>query len=210
MATMCLIYALSRQGDHPAIGTLLMTGLALTAFVGGFSQLLSNLVDDATLRQLSLWHMGGLSGATQAQCALAATVTGGVFLVGKHCAQMLDALALGESQATSLGVELAKLKRTLVLTIAVGVGVSVTLTGTIAFVGLVVPHIMRQLLGPSHRQLVFASCLAGALLLLVADTTARCILAPTELPVGALTTLLGAPFFLALLLKRRVWLSDLS
>lgn len=210
LGAMCLILTLTQQGEHPAIGTLLMTGLALTAFVGGFTQLMSNLVDDATLRQLSLWHMGGLSGATANQCILAAAVAALVYFAGQRRARALDALALGETQAASLGVALAPLKRSLILMTAIGIGISVTLTGTIAFVGLVVPHIMRQLIGPSHRHLLPTSCLAGALLLLLADTIARCILAPTELPVGALTTLLGAPFFLILLLRRRAWLSGFS
>lgn len=203
LAAMVMIFLLERQGTRPAIGTLLMTGLALTAFVGGFTQLISNLVDDITLRQLSLWHMGGLQGATFAQCFIAAISALFVYLVGRRCATALDALALGESEAACLGIALSPLKRTLILTIATGIGLSVTLTGTIAFVGLVVPHIMRQCLGPGHRALLSTSCLAGALLLLLADTVARTMLAPTELPVGALTTLLGAPFFLCLLLRRR-------
>lgn len=208
LGTMCLVYALARQGEHPAIGTLLMTGLALTAFVGGFTQLLSNLVDDATLRQLSLWHMGGLGGATANQCALAGFVALGVFLIGmRHC-RAIDALALGETQAASLGVPLSALKHTVILVTAAGIGISVTLTGTIAFIGLVVPHIMRNLIGPKIKHLLPTSCLAGALLLLLADTLARTVLAPTELPVGVLTTLLGAPFFLLLLLRKKPWLSD--
>lgn len=210
LGAMCLVYALTHQGEHPAIGTLLMTGLALTAFVGGFTQLISNLVDDFTLRQLSLWHMGGLGGATISQCMFAAFVALLVYVIGQGRARALDALALGETQAASLGVALSPLKRTLILTTAVGIGISVTLTGTIAFIGLVVPHIMRQIIGPSHKHLLPASCLAGALLLLIADTVARCVLAPTELPVGALTTLLGAPFFLILLLRKKPWLSDFS
>ena len=210
LGAMCLVYALTHQGEHPAIGTLLMTGLALTAFVGGFTQLISNLVDDFTLRQLSLWHMGGLGGATISQCMLAAFVALLVYVIGQGRARALDALALGETQAASLGVALSPLKRTLILTTAVGIGISVTLTGTIAFIGLVVPHIMRQIIGPSHKHLLPVSCLAGALLLLIADTVARCMLAPTELPVGALTTLLGAPFFLILLLRKKPWLSDFS
>lgn len=210
LGAMCLVYALTHQGEHPAIGTLLMTGLALTAFVGGFTQLISNLVDDFTLRQLSLWHMGGLGGATLNQCMLAAFVAALVYVIGQRRARALDALALGETQAASLGVALSPLKRTLILTTAVGIGISVTLTGTIAFIGLVVPHIMRQLIGPSHQHLLPVSCLAGALLLLIADTVARCLLAPTELPVGALTTLLGAPFFLVLLLRKKPWLSNFS
>ena len=136
-------------------------------------------------------------------CGLLAAVAALIFVVLPRQADALNALLLGESEARHLGIAVDRIKRQLVLLTAAGVGVSVAVAGAITFVGLVVPHIVRMLIGPDHRWLLPASALAGAILLLVADTLARVVVAPTELPVGLLTALLGAPFFISLLRRRR-------
>ena len=115
----------------------------------------------------------------------------------------MNALLLGESEARHLGVEVDKLKRQLILLVALGVGLGVAIAGMIGFVGLVVPHLARMLLGPDHRLLFPASALMGACLMLLADTFARVVISPAELPVGLVTALIGAPFFIAVLLRRR-------
>ena len=117
-------------------------------------------------------------------------------------AEALNALLLGESEARHLGIDVARTKLVLVLLVAVGVGTSVALVGTIAFVGLVVPHIVRLIIGPAHQGLLPCSAMAGALLLVVADTVSRTALAPTEIPVGIVTAILGVPFFISLLRQR--------
>ena len=114
----------------------------------------------------------------------------------------LNALLLGESEAKHLGIPVQQVKIRLIVIVAAGVGTAVALAGSIAFVGLVVPHIMRLLLGPNHKTLLPASAIAGAILLLIADTFARTIISPTELPVGLVTALIGAPFFISLLRHR--------
>ena len=110
---------------------------------------------------------------------------------------------LGESEARHLGINVQQVKRSLILLTALGVGVSVALAGLIGFVGLVVPHIVRLIIGPDHRWLLLASALAGSILLLIADCIARVIVLPAELPTGILTALIGAPFFVALLISQR-------
>ena len=127
----------------------------------------------------------------------------GLVLTLPQCAIALNALLLGESEARHLGINVARVKLVLILGVAVGVGTAVALAGTIAFVGLIVPHLCRMLTGPDHRRLLPASALAGACLLVVADTVARLVLAPTELPVGVVTALIGVPFFISLLRRRR-------
>jgi iron complex transport system permease protein len=114
----------------------------------------------------------------------------------------LNALLLGESEARHLGINVDSVKVALITWVAIGVGTSVAMVGTIAFVGLVVPHMVRMLAGPDHRYLLPASALAGALLLVVADTLARVLVAPTELPVGVITAIIGVPFFISLLRNR--------
>jgi iron complex transport system permease protein len=119
-----------------------------------------------------------------------------------HYAGTLNALLLGESEARHLGIDVDRAKIALITWVAIGVGTSVALVGTIAFVGLVVPHIVRMLIGPDHRALLPAAALAGAILLVVADTLSRTVIAPTELPVGIITAIIGVPFFISLLRQR--------
>jgi iron complex transport system permease protein len=146
--------------------------------------------------------MGGLDGANYPRLLLAALVSFALLVALPRYAQALNALLLGESEARHLGIQVDHVKVALITWVAIGVGTSVALVGTIAFVGLVVPHMIRMLAGPDHRYLMPASALAGALLLVVADTLARVLVAPTELPVGVITTVVGVPFFISLLRKR--------
>jgi len=149
-----------------------------------------------------VWKMGGLDGANYPRLLLATVVSSALLVTLPRYALALNALLLGESEARHLGIRVDSTKVALITWVAVGVGTSVALVGTIAFVGLVVPHMIRMLAGPDHRYLMPASALAGALLLVVADTLARVLVAPTELPVGVITTIVGVPFFISLLRKR--------
>ncbi len=186
-----------------SIATMLLAGIAISALAGAGNSLLSFYADNEMLRRISLWQMGRLDGADWPRVALAATALG-LLLVGLlGQGRALNALLLGESQARYLGIDVEHLKRRVILLTALGVGVTVAVAGAIVFVGLVVPHIVRLLIGPDHRFLLPASTLLGAALLVVADILSRLVVAPAELPVGIVTALLGVPFFFSLLLRQR-------
>ncbi|WP_177412477.1 FecCD family ABC transporter permease [Pseudomonas cavernicola] len=198
-----LVYRLGRRDGQTSVSTMLLAGIALTALAGAAIGLFTYLADDATLRTLTFWNLGSLNGASYARLWPLLLVTAGVGLWLPRRAKALNALLLGESEARHLGFEVERLKRELVFCTALGVGAAVAAAGMIGFIGLVVPHLVRLLVGPDHRVLLPASALAGASLLLFADVLARLALAPAELPIGIVTALLGAPFFLYLLLRGR-------
>lgn len=202
VVAVALVYRLATGPTGTSVATMLLAGIAITALAGSLSSLLEFYASNEMLRRISLWRMGGLDGANWVRVAIITTISVVVLAVLPTQARALNALLLGESEARHLGVAVDKVKRRLVLLAAAGVGVSVAVAGAIAFVGLVVPHIVRMIIGPDHRWLLPASALAGAVLLLWADTLARIVVAPTELPVGLLTALLGAPFFISLLRHR--------
>lgn len=197
-----LVYRLASSANGTSVATMLLAGIAITALTGAIGSLLEFHADSEVLRRISLWRMGGLDGADLARLTFAAVIC--LFVLGTLplFAVQLNALLLGESEARYLGINVERTKALLVVVVAIGVGASVALAGSIAFVGLVVPHIMRMITGPDHRSLLPASALAGALLLIVADMLARVVIAPTELPVGIVTALIGVPFFISLLRQR--------
>lgn len=196
------VYRLATGPMGTSVATMLLAGIAITALAGSLNSFLEFIADSEMLRRISLWKMGGLEGADSLRVAIAFVVTATVILILPRYATALNALLLGESEARHLGIDVDRVKYRLIGLVALAVGVSVALAGSIAFVGLVVPHILRLLAGPNHRHLLPASALAGAILLLLADTFARVVIAPTELPVGMVTALLGAPFFIVLLRRK--------
>lgn len=196
------VYRLATSPNGTSVATMLLAGIAITALAGATGSLLEFFADNDMLRRISLWKMGGMDGANYPRLLLAALVSFALLVALPRYAQALNALLLGESEARHLGIQVDHVKVALITWVAIGVGTSVALVGTIAFVGLVVPHMIRMLAGPDHRYLMPASALAGALLLVVADTLARVLVAPTELPVGVITTVVGVPFFISLLRKR--------
>jgi iron complex transport system permease protein len=196
------VYRLATSPNGTSVATMLLAGIAITALSGAISSLLEFFADNDMLRRISVWKMGGLDGANYPRLLLATVVSCALLVALPRYALALNALLLGESEARHLGIRVDSIKVALITWVAIGVGTSVALVGTIAFVGLVVPHMIRMLAGPDHRYLMPASALAGALLLIVADTLARVLVAPTELPVGVITTIVGVPFFISLLRKR--------
>nr|WP_199796437.1 iron chelate uptake ABC transporter family permease subunit [Pseudomonas mendocina] len=198
-----LVYRLGRRDGQTNVATMLLAGIALTALAGAAIGLFTYLADDATLRTLTFWNLGSLNGASYARLWPLLLATLAVALWLPRRARALNALLLGESEARHLGFDVERLKRELVFCTALGVGAAVAAAGLIGFIGLVVPHLMRLLVGPDHRLLLPASALAGASLLLLADLVARLALAPAELPIGIVTALIGAPFFLYLLVRGR-------
>ncbi|EGR4672722.1 iron ABC transporter permease [Vibrio parahaemolyticus] len=201
--TTVLVYWLGTNKFGTSVTIMLLAGVAISALSGAAIGFLNFSADDQMLRDLTLWSMGSLAGANWAGIGLS-SVTLVVLLFWFHKKAMsLNALLLGESEARHLGVPVQKLKRQLILLSAVGVGVTVSICGAIGFIGLVIPHLGRMLAGPDHRTLLPISALLGALLLTCADMSARVLLAPAELPVGIVTALIGAPFFIYLLFQQR-------
>ncbi|MVW76624.1 FecCD family ABC transporter permease [Pseudomonas xionganensis] len=198
-----LVYRLGRRDGETHVATMLLAGIALTALAGAAIGLFTYLADDATLRTLTFWNLGSLNGASYPRLWPLLLVTAAVALWLPRRAKALNALLLGESEARHLGFAVERIKAELVFCTALGVGAAVAAAGMIGFIGLVVPHLVRLLVGPDHRVLLPASALAGASLLLLADLAARLVLAPAELPIGIVTALIGAPFFLYLLLRGR-------
>lgn len=201
--TTLVVYRVATSSLGTSVTTMLLAGIAIGAIAGAFNSLLSYFSDNQMLRQISVWQMGNLGGANWQKVSIMASVSLIIFSLLSSQARSLNALLLGESEARHLGIDVQRIKRQLIFLTALGVGVSVALAGLIGFVGLIVPHMVRLLIGPDHRALLPASALAGASLLLIADSIARVVVLPAELPTGILTALLGAPFFVALLLKQR-------
>ncbi|WP_421241215.1 FecCD family ABC transporter permease [Aeromonas enteropelogenes] len=201
--TTTLVYLLGTREGGTSVTVMLLAGVAITALSGAVIGLLTYLADDQMLRDLSLWQMGTLAAGKPADVALALLTMATLTWLFLRDADPLNALLLGEGEARHLGVDVQALKRRLILLTAAGVGVAVAVSGMIGFVGLVVPHLVRLMAGPNHVRLLPLSALLGAALLLGADMLARTLLAPAELPVGIITALLGAPFFIWLLIKGR-------
>ena len=201
--TTLVVYRVATSILGTSVTTMLLAGIAIGAIAGAFNSLLSYFSDNQMLRQISVWQMGNLGEANWQKASLMAAVSLIIFSLLPSHAKSLNAFLLGESEARHLGIDVQRIKRQLIFLTALGVGVSVALAGLIGFVGLVIPHMVRLLIGPDHRALLPASALAGASLLLIADSIARVVVLPAELPTGILTALLGAPFFVMLLLKQR-------
>ena len=191
----------SKQRD-PSLSRLLLVGIAINALCGAAVGVLSWVSNDAQLRQLSLWGMGSLGQAQWSTLLAVTSLMVPAVLTIWRCASALNLLQLGEEEAHYLGVDVALVQRILLLCSALLVAAAVAVSGVIGFVGLVVPHLMRMWLGADHRATLPGTVLAGALLLLVADTVARTLVAPAEMPVGLLTSILGAPWFLWLIFRR--------
>ena len=203
MLAVLVVYRLANSENGTSVATMLLAGIAITALAGAMSNVLELFSSNEVLRRLSLWRMGGLDGADYQRVAVACVICLATFWLLPRYSSALNALLLGESEARYLGIKVEQTKTVIVLVVAIAVGASVALAGTIAFVGLVVPHIIRLLIGPDHRYLLPASAIAGAVLLIGSDIVARTLIAPTELPVGIVTACIGVPFFVSLLHRRR-------
>ena len=197
-----LIFAIARHGGAVSVISLLLAGIAINAISFAGTGFLMFISDEEELRALTFWTMGGLGGALWPAVMVAATVVIPATIILIRSAGKLNILLLGEQEAQHLGVDSERLKRTVIICTALSVGAAVAVSGIIGFVGLVVPHLIRLTIGPDHRLLMPAAALLGALLLVVADTFARTIVSPAEMPVGILTSLIGGPFFLWLLIKQ--------
>ncbi|WP_371732175.1 FecCD family ABC transporter permease [Erwinia sp. QL-Z3] len=202
LAVTVVIFTLSRSGSG-TLSRLLLVGIAINAVCGAAVGVLPWISNDQQLRQLSLWGMGSLGQAQWSTVIASAVIILPAMVATQWQARRLNLLQLGDEEAHYLGVDVKHTQRILLVLSALMVAASVAVSGVIGFVGLVVPHLMRMCIGSDHRWLLPGAGLAGAILMLIADTLARTVVAPAEMPVGLLTSLLGAPWFLWLILRRQ-------
>jgi iron complex transport system permease protein len=202
IATICLYLIATRRG-RTSIATMLLGGIAIAALMMAGTGVLIFMSNDQQLRELTFWSLGSLGGASWPKILATTPFIIVGLLLGFAFSGGFNALALGESEARHLGIPVQILKRTAIVAVALLTGTAVAVSGTIGFVGIVVPHLLRLFIGPDHRYLLPASLLLGAVLLVGADMVSRTIVSPAELPIGIVTAMLGAPFFLWILLRNR-------
>ena len=198
-----ILYRLATRHGRTSIATLLLAGIAIGALANAGIGFLVFLADDRQLRDITFWLLGSLGGATWGKvlaiAPFVALMLGGLPFIARG----LDLIVLGEAEAFHMGIAVERLKRIAIVLVAAATGAAVSVAGVIGFVGIVVPHLLRLVIGPGHRLLLPAAVCLGAILLLIADTFARIVAAPAELPIGIVTAAIGAPFFLSLLLRQR-------
>jgi iron complex transport system permease protein len=199
LAVTAAVYLLARVDGRTEVLTLILTGVAVNAFAGAAIGLLMSVSDDAQLRSITFWNLGSLSAATWSSVLLVLPLALLGLALAPLLARPLDLLALGERGASHLGVDVERIRRVAILVTAVLTAAAVAVAGIVAFIGLVVPHALRLVLGPAHRRLIPSAALGGATLLVLADLVARTIVAPREIPLGVLTALIGSPVFFWLL-----------
>jgi iron complex transport system permease protein len=198
-----LVYAMATRGGVTPIATLLLAGVATGSLVSALSSLLLtlNIANWQIAQEVIFWMMGGLEARTWTHFWLCAPFVAMGLCAGVVEGRELDLLMQGEEAAASLGVNVEAAKRTLIVTVAILTGASVAVAGMVGFVGLLVPHAIRMMLGPRHRVVLPASALGGAVFLILCDLAARTLHPPTEIRLGVVTALCGGPFFLILLLR---------
>jgi len=199
-----LVYRVADCDGRTDVSTMLLCGVAVNAIAAAGMGFLVFISDDQQLRDLSFWQLGSLGSITWEKLLPVAPLVGLAVFLLPGFARFLNAMLLGEAEAHHLGYDVEREKRFAVLLVALGTGAAVSVSGIIGFVGLVVPHLIRLLIGPNHVILLPASALLGASLVLIADLVSRHIVLPAELPIGIVTACVGGPFFLWLLSRRRV------
>jgi iron complex transport system permease protein len=203
LLTMLLVYKIATVNGKTNVVMMLLTGVAVTAIGFAFTGFLIYLSKEEELRDLTFWNLGSLAGATWMKniLLLAVLLLSYFFLLGKG--KSLNALMLGENDAKHVGVPVEKIKKQIVVFTALMVGTTVAFAGTIGFVGLVIPYILRLLFKSNYQLILPLSAVFGSILLVVADTISRTIVAPSEIPIGILTAMLGAPVFILILIKNK-------
>ncbi len=202
IGTILVVYNMARVGQAVPVMTLLLAGIAASAFLSALVSLLTYFAGER-LHMVVFWMMGGLGGATWQQVQVMVPYALSGYICVSLFSRELNAMLLGEETASHLGVNTERVKKILLVGASLLVAAAVSTSGIIGFVGLVVPHFVRLVAGPDHRFLLPASALLGGALLIATDTLARVVIAPSELPVGIITSLIGAPIFVYLLKKRK-------
>lgn len=201
LAVSLIIFSLNRMSNGN-LARLLLAGIAINALCMSLIGVLSYMSNDQQLRTFSLWMMGSLGNVNWTSLAIAASVIIPTSLLCLWQGNTLNILQLGDEDAHYLGINVERSKFILLFLSALLIGCAVAMSGVIGFIGLVVPHLIRMTLGPDHRWLIPGSAIVGACLLLAADTLARTLAVPAEIPVGLLTGLIGGPYFLWLILRQ--------
>ena len=200
LITTCLVLEVGRRGG--TISAMLLAGVAINALAIACIGLLSYVSTDMQLRSVTFWALGSLGGSDWDGVLVASGIPFVILLLFLERTR-LNAITLGDQEANYLGISVSALRVRIVLLTALAVSIGVALTGVIAFVGLVVPHLIRLTMGSSHQIVIPASALLGGILLLIADTLSRTLFAPAEVPVGILTALIGGPFFIVLIMRQK-------
>lgn len=198
-----LVYVISTRKGRTSVATMLLAGIAINALAAAGIGFLVFTADDLQIRDLTFWTLGSLGSSTwntvySTSAFLLIPIIGLPWL-----SKAMNVMLLGEHEARHLGINTERIKKLVILLSALGIGSAVAVSGIIGFVGLVVPHLLRLFIGPDHRFLMPSSVLLGALLLLASDLFARMVVVPAELPIGIVTSTIGAPFFLWLLMRNR-------
>lgn len=203
LAATMLLYRVSTREGRTSLTTMLLAGIAINALAFSGIGVFTTIASNEQLRNISFWNFGSLAGASVEHVGVIAILVVIVCVVLARMGPALNALLLGEGEARHLGFDTQALKRNAIALSALLAGVLVAACGVIGFVALVAPHVVRLVCGPDHRIVIPGAALLGATLLLAADLVARVVVAPAELPIGIVTALLGAPFFLWLLMRNR-------
>lgn len=203
LAATLFVYGTARSTGRTEVVTLLLTGVAVNAFAGAGLALVLFAGDTASREQIVFWQLGSMNGSRWVEVVVVLAVAVPGIAIALGAARRYDLLALGEREALHLGVRVERLRIVSIVVVALLTAVAVAFSGIIAFVGLVVPHAVRMLLGPAHRLLLVASVLGGAVLIVWADVLARTAVGGADLPIGLLTSLIGGPFFFHLIRRAR-------
>lgn len=199
----CLLIYLYSLNEQCNLAKMVLLGVAINAIIAAVMGCLSYVSDESQLRQLSLWSMGHLGKGSWDLVLVAISLIVPALICIFKLSYQLNILQLGDEDAHYLGINVLRIKQYLLLLCALLIGTAVAVSGIIAFVGLVVPHMIRLRMGANHQWLLPGSALGGACLLLLADTLARTLIAPAEIPVGLFTSLIGGPYFLWLILRQK-------
>jgi iron complex transport system permease protein len=204
LAVTGLVQRIATVEGRVLMATMLLAGIVFNALAGAVTGGLIFAADDLQLRDIMFWTMGSCAGASWPRLALVGSSVLPLILAAPWLRLALNALILGEREAVTLGIAVERLKRAAVVLVALAVGASVAATGTIGFIGIVAPHLVRLARGAHHGWVLPASALTGAALLAAADAASRTVVAPAELPIGIVTAMIGGPFFLFLLMRERL------
>ncbi|MGK6312057.1 FecCD family ABC transporter permease [Neorhizobium sp. DT-125] len=204
-----MLYLIATRDGRTSTTALILSGIAIGALSAALMGLLIVMADDRQLRDITFWSLGSLGGATFGRVFSILPFIAAVLVIMPFVARGLDALILGDAAAFHMGIPVQRLKKIVIVAVAAACGSTVAVAGSIGFVGIVVPHLLRLVMGPSHRFLLPGSALGGGALLLIADSVARTVAAPAELPIGVVTALFGAPVFLFLLIGKNGIMRDL-
>lgn len=202
MLTALLVFSVARVGNKLSVSNMLLSGLAISFFMSSIISILM-IINRNQIEKIMFWLMGSVSTANWNQVFMAAIVIISAIIVLLFFSRELNIMSLGEENALALGVEAEKVKIILLVVCAIVVASCVAISGIIGFVGLIVPNMIRILTGPDYRKLLPFSAILGGMFLVVCDTLSRVLMPPMEFPIGAITALFGAPFFLYLIAKSK-------